>query len=127
MRNFPSVSRLRHLLLLALALSVIACGPTASGSSDDDLGLGGDSEMRSVLIRWRASDDVAGYVVYWGRTPGAYTEWRDVGAPAADPDGVIEYFLDQKGPGGTLYFALTSYDAARRMSGFSNELSAAVP
>jgi hypothetical protein len=112
---------------LALALSSIACGRTDSGSNGDDLGFGGDSEMRSVLIRWRALDDVAGYVVYWGRTSGAYTDWRDVGSPAVDPDGVIEFFLDQRGPGGRLYFALTSYDDHRRMSGFSNELSADVP
>jgi hypothetical protein len=113
--------------MLALALVSIACGRTDSGSNGDDLGLGGDTEMRSVLIRWRAMDDVAGYVVHWGRTSGAYTDARDVGAPVVDPDGVIEFFLDQAGPGGTLYFALTSYDDQRRMSGFSNEVSADVP
>ena len=120
------MTAVRHRFLLALALFVIACGGGGSGSGGDDGG-GDDVEMRSVLMRWRASDDVAGYVVHWGRSSGAYTDERDVGAPTVDPDGVIEFFLDQTGPGGTIYFALTSYDNDGRMSGFSNELSADVP
>ena len=83
--------------------------------------------MRSVLVRWRASEDVAGYVVHWGRSSGAYTDALDVGSPAVDGDGVINFSLDQAGPRGTIYFALTSYDDDRRMSGFSNELSADMP
>ena len=112
----------RHRILLALALFVVACGGGGSGSGGGD-----DVEMRSIHVRWRASDAAAGYVVHWGRSSGAYTDALDVGAPAVDPDGVIEFFLDETGPGGTIYFALTSYDDDGRMSGFSNELSADVP
>ncbi len=118
---------LRQLLVLALALFVIACGGGGSGSGGDDAGGGDGPEMRSVLVRWRASADVAGYVIHWGRTSASYTNALDVGSPAVDGEGVINFFLDQNGPGGTIYFALTSYDDDGRMSGFSNELSAAVP
>lgn len=118
---------LRQLLVLALALFVIACGGTGSGSISDGAGSGDGAEMRSVLVRWRASGDVAGYVIHWGRTSGSYTDALDVGSPAVDGEGVINFYLDQTGPGGTIYFALTSYDDDRRMSGFSNELSATVP
>ena len=117
----------RDRILLALALFLIACGGSGSRSGGDGSGGGDDVEMRSVLVRWRAIDGVAGYVVHWGRTSGAYTDALDVGSPEIDSDGVVNFFLDQAGPGGTVYFALTSYDDAARMSGFSNELSADVP
>jgi hypothetical protein len=112
---------------LALALFLIACGGCGSESGGDGAGSGDDVEMRSVLVRWRAIEDVAGYVVHWGRSSGAYTDALDVGSPSVDGDGVIKFSLDQAGPGGTIYFALTSYDDDGRMSGFSNELSADVP
>lgn len=117
---------LRHLLVLALALVVIACGGGGSGGDGDDPGLAGDA-MRSVVVRWRAADDVAGYVIHWGRASGTYAEQRDVGDPTADADGVIEFFLEADGPPGTIFFALSSYDGVGNKSAFSNEIAVLLP
>ena len=125
--TLSSVVLLRHSISLALALFSIACGGGGSRSDDDVIGSGNDPEIHSFLVRWREIEDVAGYVVHWGRSSGAYTDALDVGSPAVDGDGVINFYLDRPGPGGTIYFALTSYDDDRRMSGFSNELSVDVP
>ncbi len=120
-----AVLPLRHLLASVLALFVIACGGGGSGSGADD---GADAgEMHSVLVRWRAVDDVEGYVIHWGHASGAYSNALDVGAPLVDAQGVVSFLLEESGAGGTIFFALTSYDATGRMSGFSNELSAVVP
>ncbi len=80
-----------------------------------------------MLVRWRESPDVAGYVIHWGMTSGAYTNALDVGAPEPDADGVATFELAIRDAGETVYLALTSYDDQGRMSGFSNELSALLP
>jgi len=119
----PPVVRHR-LLLVALALFLIACGGGGSSGGGD---VGDDAEMRGVLVRWRANPDVAGYVIHWGRASNSYTDALDVGMPPADADGVVTFTLEIVGSGGTIFFALTSYDTSARMSAFSNELSAVVP
>jgi hypothetical protein len=128
LRTPQSVPAVRHPLVLALALFLIACGGAGSGSGGGGDGGGGDDvAVASLLVRWRAIPDVSGYVIHWGTTSGAYTNARDVGSPASDADGVIEFFLDQTTSGRIVYFALTSYDGEGRMSTYSNELSAVVP
>lgn len=105
-------------------LLLSACGGGGGGSDDTT------SEMPSVsglLIRWRATNNVEGYVIHWGVVSGSYDHALDVGAPEADAVGVVSFVLEDPSVSGTIYFALTSYDRDGRMSGFSNELSAAVP
>ncbi len=79
-------------------------------------------------MRWRESANVAGYVIHWGTTSGVYSDARDVGEGEQDGSGMVSFELELPGHRReTIYFALTSYDEERRMSAFSNELSALVP
>ena len=114
-----------HRIVLAFAVLAIACGSGGSGSD------GGPSDeapaVRSVLLRWRATPDLAGYVIHWGTASGAYTDALDVGVPQPDDDGVTSFFLEEVGTSGTIYFAMTAYDEEGRTSTFSNEIAAIVP
>ena len=66
-------------------------------------------------------------VIHWGTTSGVYSNARDVGEGEQDGSGVASFELELPALAERNYFALTSYDEERRMSAFSNELSALVP
>lgn len=78
-------------------------------------------------MRWAAIPDVAGYVIHWGTSSGQYDNALDVGDPPSNAAGVVSFELEVGGVGGTIFFALTSYDDQARMSSFSNEVSTFVP
>jgi hypothetical protein len=109
---------------LAFAVLINACGGGGGGS---DSASSADPDVRRLLVRWRESANVAGYVIHWGTTSGVYSNARDVGEGEQDGSGVASFELELPGTGERNYFALTSYDEERRMSAFSNELSALVP
>jgi hypothetical protein len=69
----------------------------------------------------------AGYIIHWGSRSGAYLHALDVGAPERDADGIASFLLEDLDGPGTIYFALSAYDADGRMSSLSNELSAELP
>jgi hypothetical protein len=123
-----TVCLFRFLLGVALALLMVACGSGGGGSGfDGDDGGGGDSAATgSVVIRWQRSSDADGYVIHWGDQSGVYVHELDVGLPMGS-DGVLSFVLDGVRTPATVFFALTSYDAAGAESGFSNELSTFVP
>ena len=112
---------------MAFALFVMACGGGGSGGGSDTAEPVPVDAARTVVVRWRASPEAAGYVLHWGRTSRVYSDDVDVGAPEPDVDGTVTAYLDYPGPSGTIFFALTSYDADHRMSSFSNEIVANVP
>lgn len=92
--------------LVAIGLVLlVACGGGGGGSGSES---GVDGFPHQLLVRWRASPSAAGYVVHWGTSSRAYTDARDVGAPAPDADGVVSYELDVAVAAGTIFFALTS-------------------
>ena len=72
-------------------------------------------ESPSNRVDGSALSDISGYVIYYGYSPGNYTNWVDVGD-------VEMYTVTNLSPG-TLYFALTAYDSFGTESDFSNELN----
>ncbi len=84
-----------------------------------------DAPMASaaqVDLAWDANTeaDLAGYRVHWGETSGGYNQSADAGpATAYTVTGLVE--------GRTYHFAVTAYDLAGNASGYSNEVSYAVP
>lgn len=115
-------------LLVLLALLVVACGGGGSGSGGGGGWSDGGGEAASgLLIRWRATGDAEGYVIHWGTESGEYVHALDVGAPEQTDDGIVSFLLEDPGVSGTIYFALTSYDAEGQMSPFSNEVAAELP
>jgi hypothetical protein len=103
---------------VVLTLLVVACGSGGSGSDDD---------ASDLLLRWSEVRDAAGYIIHWGSRSGAYLHALDVGAPERDADGIVSFLLEDLDGPGTIYFALSAYDADGRMSSLSNELSAELP
>jgi hypothetical protein len=118
---------MRTQTVLALAMALLLAGLSSCG------GGGGGSNQRAggvstadVAITWRGTaEDVAGYLIHWGTASGSYTHDVDVADPVADAQGIVTVViaLPIEDSSTTLYFAMTSYDAAGATSAYSNELS----
>ena len=75
-----------------------------------------------VTVAWdpNPEPDVAGYKIYYGTNSGSYTASVDAGsATSAVISGLQE--------GVTYFFSAVAYDASNNESGFSNEITYAVP
>ena len=122
------VPLVRHSLLGFTLCLMMACGSSGSGSGSGSGAAGGTEEPSGfhLTLRWSAVADASGYVIHWGPSSGAYTHELDVGDPIPDETGVVTFVLEDVAGMGTIYFALTSYDARAQTSVFSNELSAVV-
>lgn len=80
--------------------------------------LAGQAGAASVTLVWNPSPDtsVTGYRIYYGVTPGQYTNSIAVGNVTSNSvSGLVT--------GVTYYFATTAYDATGVQSPFSNEIS----
>lgn len=64
--------------------------------------------------------DLAGYIVYYGTTPGNYNTMVDVGLTSTPS--TPAYTVGNMIEGNAYYFAVTAYDASGNESGFSNEV-----
>ena len=76
---------------------------------------------QSVSLAWDANSeqDLAGYRVYYGTGSGNYTQTLEAAAPSSTVTGLTE--------GVVYYFAVTAYNTEGAESGYSNEVSYAVP
>ena len=61
--------------------------------------------------------DLAGYWIYWGNNPGAYTEWMRIDGP-----GLTTVVIESLVPG-TWEFAMTSFNADGVESRLSNAVT----
>lgn len=64
--------------------------------------------------------DVAGYKIYYGTSPGSYTDSVNAG-------NITSLVISGLQAGLTYYFAAVAYDSSGNESGFSNEITYAVP
>lgn len=113
--------------LLALSLGALTPGCGGGGGSSSSSGEPIDDGMYSLSFEWNPVDinedgsdlqDLAGYRLYDGGSPGTYNMVTDVG------DTTITT-LDSLSAG-TYYFAVTAYDSSGNESAFSNELAVTV-
>jgi hypothetical protein len=76
----------------------------------------------SVDLEWdpNIEPELAGYKIYWGTSSGNYTSSIDVGETTT-------YTLSGLDEGKTYYFAATAYDGDGNESGYSNQISYAIP
>ena len=75
----------------------------------------GSASAGTIGLAWNQSTGAAGYRVYWGSSPGNYTESRDVG-------NTTQTVLSGVADCDDSYFAVTAYNAAGE-SGFSAEVN----
>ena len=75
-----------------------------------------------VTVAWDANPEpeVAGYKIYYGTSPGSYTASLDAG----DATSILISGLQD---GATYFFSAVAYDTSHNESGFSNEITYAVP
>ena len=75
-----------------------------------------------VTVAWdpNPEPEVAGYKIYYGTSPGSYTSSLDAG----DATSILISGLRD---GATYFFSAVAYDASNNESGFSNEITYAVP
>src|SRR3989442_13414115 len=80
------------------------------------------SSAAQVTLAWdpNTETDLAGYKLYYGLSSGSYQFSVDVG-------NVTSYTLSGLLDGGIYYFAATAYNLSLAESGFSNEVSKALP
>ena len=93
-------------------------------SSSDPLGISlGPTSAGQIKLVWNpltGADgtpltDVAGYKIYWGTSPGTYTNSVDVG-------NVRTYTLDGLAEGQIYFIGITAYDTLHSQSAYSNEV-----
>lgn len=86
----------------------------------------GSAAGRSATLSWEPPAEnadgspltpLAGYKIYYGTTPGQYSESIAVPDPA-----VTSYTVDGLAPG-TYYFAITAVDTNAQESGYGDEVS----
>ena len=79
------------------------------------------AQADSVSLTWNPNteEDRAGYKVYVGTMPAAYSDTIDVGH-------VTTYTIPDLAPGETYFFAVTAYDIFANESNFSTEASIAI-
>jgi len=77
----------------------------------------GEAHCADVTVAWDANPEpaVRGYVIYYGTSPGNYTQSIDVGNSTSCVISGLQ-------AGATYYMAVTAYDDSRNESGFSNEI-----
>ncbi len=77
----------------------------------------GEAHCADVTVAWDANPEpaVRGYVIYYGTSPGNYTQSVDVGNSTSCVISGLQ-------AGATYYMAVTAYDDSRDESGFSNEI-----
>ena len=77
----------------------------------------GEARCADVTVAWDANPEpaVRGYVIYYGTSPGNYTQSIDVGNST-------NCLISGLQAGATYYMAVTAYDDSRNESGFSNEI-----
>ena len=85
------------------------------------LGVPMAAQADSVSLTWNPNteEDLAGYKVYVGTMPAAYTDVIDVGH-------VTTYTIFDLVPGETYFFAVTAYDIFANESNYSTEASIAI-
>jgi hypothetical protein len=77
----------------------------------------GQAHCADVTVAWDANPEpaVRGYVIYYGTSPGNYTQSVDVGNSTSCVISGLQ-------AGATYYMAVPAYDDSRDESGFSNEI-----
>lgn len=112
--------RAHFVLTLLLAVSISACGSGGGSLNEKQFGLG------SATLSWTPPTqnldgspltDLAGYKIYYGKTPGNYDSKIHIENP-----GLTIYVVDYLTPG-TYYFVLTAINSSNVESRFSNEVS----
>ncbi len=81
------------------------------------------SYAAQAILTWdppAISTEVAGYMIHYGTTSGAYSQSIDVG-------NTTKYTVSNLNDGQTYYFAATAYNLAGKKSVYSNEVSKKTP
>ena len=99
-----------------------------TGASGDGVGMV-TVQVVDKTLRWQAPsrnvdgsplNDLAGYVIYWGRESRAYSDSFTINSPD-----VTEWEATMEA--GEYYFAMTAFDSQNNESGYSNEVLKSIP
>ena len=99
-----------------------------TGASGDGVGMV-TVQVVDKTLRWQAPsrnvdgspvNDLAGYVIYWGRESRAYSDSFTINSPD-----VTEWEATMEA--GEYYFAMTAFDSQNNESGYSNEILKSIP
>jgi hypothetical protein len=128
------------LVIYFFLLSLIGCGggggssiapssqPTDNPNSSDPSSPADGNPTTSIALSWETPisptdgkplADVAGYNIYYGKSPRIYSTYIDVGN--------VKTYTISNFPQGTYYFAITAYDSSGNETDFSNEVNQNVP
>ena len=121
--RLTSLGLLHRVALLSAVAGVLVAAPGCSWRQKNAGQEPQNGQGVSVVLRWTAPNQpgIAGYRVYRGAASGKYGSPLDVGLLAHSTLGGVVYCLYPNMPGGRSYVAVTTYNAARVESAYSNE------
>lgn len=121
--RLTALGLLQRVALLSAVAGVLVAAPSCSWRQKDTGQEPQNGQGVSVVLRWTAPNQpgIAGYRVYRGAASGKYGAPLDVGLLANSTLGGVVYCLYPNMPRGRSYVAVTTYNAARVESAYSNE------
>ena len=108
------------LFALLMALQLSACSTEESATTAVGVSLSWVAPSEREDSTPISLSEIAGYKIYYGTTPGQYTNSVDIN------DGIAEGYTFTALPLGTYFFVVTTYDAEGRESQFSAEVTKVV-
>jgi len=102
-----------------MSLNLFGCGSGGSGEGVD--------APAAATLAWDAVQATAlsGYRIYYGTSPGLYFQSRGNGLTISS--NVTTHVVTGLSSGTTYYFAATAFDTSGNESGYSAEVSKAIP
>ncbi len=108
-----------NLATFVAALALVGCFGKNGGSADAEIKAPGKTSLSWTAPTEKEDDtalpDLAGYTIYYGRSPGKYLN----GIRIDDPD-ATSYLVDNLTPG-TYYFVVAAFDSSGNESRLSGE------
>ncbi len=101
----------------------------SGGTLSSPTGLTASPGNGSILLTWNTVDGAEGYILYYGISPGIYSQSIDLGNTASSSltgltNGTVYYFAVSAYTQPTYYLVVTAYDTSGNESALANEVTA---
>ena len=119
-----TLKRVSYLFFILFCLSIVAC-QSAAITCRPSSAITSSAGSGTIKVAWdsNSEEDVVGYRIFYGTSPGKYKNCVDVGKVTESSLGVIQYNLTSLVKGKQYYIAVVAVDKYNQQSSFSVEVS----